>query len=615
MTWTFLLFFSIYLGYNVASLFSFSHFDSLQRVFIGVMIGFVVNSWLYFIFSLFFKPGRTISYLCIFFMLLISFLLSLARKRKHRKFVFYLSRNQIVTYIVSLIFAYFVMHYSMLYDNVYTKGAAYSDLPFHLNIISSFSHGCNVKRKGFYDILSVFFAGEKLAYPFIPNVHSALLVSSGFTIYRYALLVPSFLVFSSLIMAIYSMTFEVSKSHSASSISIFLFMTLGGMGWTNIVNSNIRNDVKIDWIHKLGNDNHAFWFHSLLHIIIPQRNSLWALPIIFWSMLSLIIATKHKDKKMMAFAGILTSLLPQIQAHGYMAMAQYSILLMLVTFPYKQREQWKFSILFWLRYAGFAIVLALPQLPLFFNRLSNKKSTFFRFCKLWSNSMFNNIGPIRLWWQSLGCFFIISIFLIWLVIDKWQKTIYIPSFCIFISSNFIVYQPWIMDNTKIFYSGWIPLAIPMVSYFLSLLNERKITKVLLYALLFSMSFSSIISSCKSFMHPTPIFNKNDYQFGLWTAENSPTNSIIASYERTSNPAASIAGRQLFFGFGGWVFSHGLDYSKGSVNKNMLSNYNNLSIFKENNIDYLLTKNLLEDSKCWKTVFRNNENNLMKFDCK
>ena len=60
-----------------------------------------------------------------------------------------------------------------------TRGTTWADLPFHLNIISSFLYGANVDATVFRPLASVFYSNTSLAYPFLPDFHAAYNVAAG----------------------------------------------------------------------------------------------------------------------------------------------------------------------------------------------------------------------------------------------------------------------------------------------------------------------------------------------------------------------------------------------------------------------------------------------------
>ena len=60
-----------------------------------------------------------------------------------------------------------------------TRGTTWADMPFHLNIISSFLYGANVDATVFRPLASVFYSNTSLAYPFLPDFHAAYNVAAG----------------------------------------------------------------------------------------------------------------------------------------------------------------------------------------------------------------------------------------------------------------------------------------------------------------------------------------------------------------------------------------------------------------------------------------------------
>lgn len=60
-----------------------------------------------------------------------------------------------------------------------TGGTTWADLPFHLNIISSFLYGANSDASVFRPLASVFYSNSSLAYPYLPDFHTAFNVAAG----------------------------------------------------------------------------------------------------------------------------------------------------------------------------------------------------------------------------------------------------------------------------------------------------------------------------------------------------------------------------------------------------------------------------------------------------
>jgi hypothetical protein len=356
----------------------------------------------------------------------------------------------------------------------------------------------------------------------------------------------------------------------SASLSLLLFSNLGGLGFTHLFDARHRNDPRRDWIHDWGHGQIEYWFHPIMHIIIPQRAALWSIPVCIWTILLLAIGVEHSDPRLFFLAAILTGFLPQLQIHGYVAIAQYAISLAIVTFD--RRKFRKFS-RFWLLYGIVANLIAFPQLSPYFRRVSNAKREFLRWNPIWKTGQKSNLRfpPVVLWWRGLGVFGAVALVFGWAVATKWQITLYVPALVVFVIANFVRYQPWELDNTKLFYAAWIPLAVPFVAQFFTALVARPKSMLgkcagglLMGVFVVSCGLSALMSTVQSMFWPTSMFGHHDYRFGLWMAENTPPNAVVMFHSAPGNTVACIAGRQMFMGFGGWVVSHGLDGSRGSV---------------------------------------------------
>ena len=58
-------------------------------------------------------------------------------------------------------------------------------------------------------------------------------------------------------------------------------------------------------------------------------------------------------------------------------------------------------------------------------------------------------GPIALWWEALLIYVplnLIGMFL--LPLSTWQRRFQIGFFAVFIMANYVIFQPWELDNTK-----------------------------------------------------------------------------------------------------------------------------------------------------------------------
>lgn len=60
-----------------------------------------------------------------------------------------------------------------------TGGTTWADMPFHMNIVASFLYGANQEGSAFSPLASVFYSNSTLAYPYLPDFHTAYNVAAG----------------------------------------------------------------------------------------------------------------------------------------------------------------------------------------------------------------------------------------------------------------------------------------------------------------------------------------------------------------------------------------------------------------------------------------------------
>jgi hypothetical protein len=285
-----------------------------------------------------------------------------------------------------------------------------------------------------------------------------------------------------------------------------------------------------------------------------------------------------------------------------MAIAQWSIIFCLIKFEFSLEY-----IKLWACFGLVANAMALPQIAPYIGRVVTTRAFM-----TWDPITTLEHGTrtfVQLWWRGLGVFAAIAVFLGWAAATKEQLVIYTPSFVVFLIANFIRYQPWALDNVKIFYAVWIPFAVPIVAqYFILLWKRRKLITALL---VFATVFSSLLHLKQFFFFPCPIYQKDDYRFGLWVAENTPLNVTFMSTGFTGDPVASVAGRQLYLGYPGWIDSHGLHWQGrwGIVDK-IVAEPNRRDLVESAGIQYVVDcehgkrRTFLKNasSEVWKQVY-------------
>ena len=549
-------------GYEVSTFFLQKYVNKLTRVGIGIPFGFITYSWIVFLLNVKYELTPTLGWFSTSFLFFISSILSLFHNSKEKKslkdprFIDILITILIPTVFLSLLFKNTILDKDMI-----SRGASYGDLPFHLNIINSFVKGCNMKRKSVFDMKSVFFANVKLAYPVMTNYLSSILISCFKLSLRNSIYFPSFPIIFSLIALLNSIVNNFTKDRLACYLAPWIFMFMGGRGFFNFFDSKKLQCINADFTHIVGTEDEFFyWLHNLYNVIFPQRLSLFGIPVSY-AYLIVMYNVDFKSVKPFIFAGLIIALMPQLQAHACIAAFEWTLAFGILHFPLFEPKKWLRQIICYASLGIPALGLALPQLLIFMTRAKGKG--FFSAIPIWKDM---NQNFFTLWWDALFIFWIIAIFLGPFMLNKKQLIKYIPSLVVYIISNLVLYQPWNIDNSKVFHAGWVPLAIAVVANYFSIIlkSENILVQFISVILLIVMNFSGIIAVQRNHQMTAPQWDTGYYPSDYIIKDLVEDVVHLSNYDDVfitdsfhNHPIPALAGRQVLVGYRGWLASHNL----------------------------------------------------------
>ena len=454
---------SIWFGYEIINLLSPPLWDQLTVLASAVPVGFGISSWVYYFIQSFHSLNPFIGIFVSIMYMTISFLIHKMNRKPIR--IRKLSTGFIILSILLFILYLMLLSQTLLKNGIESSATSYSDLPFHLSLISSFAYGFN---SGTTQKQTPFYAGADLCYPIIADYFSSILVSCGKASLRVSLAIPTILLLMSLTIALYDLSYQFSRHRYVPELSIIFFLLASGTGWRYAFIKKCRDNVNVNFVHTFCDDTYTFWIHSLIHFLLPQRSGLFSTPIsIFITSLLIIISEDiQNSSKTALLAGIMMGLIPMMSAHSYIGVGEYAIFICLIHFPFKKFNKWPETIKTWCFYGIPAILISIPQI-LWLTR--EKRSNFFIMKAIHKETDSSTFGFFKVWWSSLGAFVFISLVSVWIFQTKRQNKIYMPSIGVWIVSNLIRYQPGAMDNTKVFLVAWYPLACCTVANFLIVL--------------------------------------------------------------------------------------------------------------------------------------------------
>ena len=213
---------------------------------------------------------------------------------------------------------------------IFSGGSCWADLPLHMTMAESFLHGRN-QDVSWSQMVSPLFAGESLAYPFLPDFHAAVLVKIG-TDLRWAFLITGLPLCLSLVALLYTFSLRLSRSPLAAVLAVLLVFGTGGMGGWSLSASKgfswaLTQDVAQN---NAAGEGKVVWFAFLPHVVLPQRGATFAYPlslVIFtlvwvatsWGRSAPSTLTTNARSSLLITAGALAGALPLVSAHAFLA--------------------------------------------------------------------------------------------------------------------------------------------------------------------------------------------------------------------------------------------------------------------------------------------------------
>jgi hypothetical protein len=198
------------------------------------------------------------------------------------------------------------------------------------------------------------------------------------------------------------------------------------------------------------------------------------------------------------------------------------------------------------------------------------------------------LGFFTVWWYSLGSFLVAAIGLVFFTNDARQNRFYLPSLGVWIVSNLIRYQPGAMDNTKVFFAGWYSLACVAVANFVVLTWKHGgwLARFALFVMVSGFCFGGGVCIWKAMFCPFAMFSREERDIGMWVMQNAKRDVGVLAGGWHGNTLMSLAGKLVTMGYGGWVWTHGLniDARKRFMNE-LVRNRDDVNAFAVHKIEY------------------------------
>jgi hypothetical protein len=372
----------------------------------------------------------------------------------------------------------------------------------------------------------------------------------------------AFFAGTSIVFCLYQFTLSFCNSSAAAGLALAFWFFSGGMGWLEIFdNGPDPNFARTNYIFTMCNfEVGAFWFQTMTHLFQPQRCATFGLPLCLVTFLALFDGVRHLELNFFVLAALAVGILPQVQVHAYLAMALFSLALSVATFPFAALSSRK-ALLCWAAFGCLANAIALPLCWPMLTRVVETQS-FVRYAPIYRDMRYTKkpFPFLQLWWRALGVFGGVALVFGFVSASAFQIRFYSAALVVFIVGNLYLFQPWALDNCKVFHSGWFPVATAFVAnYFVFVWNRAGwIVRVVLVILFGSCLAAGIFSHLNYERIAIPIGTQSQVATGEWVSENTPRRAVFTFSGEPDCPIAIFGGRSLIKGWSGWMINHGLE---------------------------------------------------------
>ncbi len=403
----------------------------------------------------------------------------------------------------------------------------YGDLPFHLGIISNFLFGENFPPE--YQI----FAGQRLSYPFMINFWSALLWSI-WPDWKFLPLV--FLYQWSLIWFCIYFLLQGSRQ-----IVLPWAILLGGGSYF------IMHSYSWELISK-----NYYWTVFISSIWIPQRSASFGV-LCSLAALSCWYARKNNDRSLTTFMiGLLLGL--GLLVHGHIVMAT----LLFIGAQASWEAAWPAAGMTRRSQVNNLIFLILGGLSAFSSLYwISGKSALLKWSPGWAYdkalvSTTAKLGQTAIFWLESAWPVLILLLPLFFKRSLWKA--YLTLAGLFIFFNCVHLAQWDWDQLKVF------IGLYCILIFLSTqLDGKKV--YILQVLYLVLLIPALYECCKLFKDgpDSTVYSQVEMRQAMEVRERSPENAIFIAEPR-HNSVVTLAGRKLYYGYEGTLWSHNLDYA-------------------------------------------------------
>ncbi len=444
--------------------------------------------------------------------------------------------------------------------------STYGDLCLHLGIATSLR---NAAFPPHYSLLP----GALLGYPFLADsmVTTMLLFGTG--------LAPAFVVTGTLMLLLVFtgfviFTWSLTRSAAATVVATVLMFINGGLGFIYPLDRMGRDATAFQEIftgfYKTPTNQPELnlrWVNVICDMMIPQRTLLcgWmALIPALWMLLNVLRERKMAEGIAL---GVWAGALPMIHTHSFLALGLLSLGALACELVHGDDRLDVIK-----RYAVYgliAVVLAAPQLL------------------TWSVPQTVNGGALRIrfnWVNNMGngrlidnyvWFWVKNVGLIWLLMvpaalfddpdtKRLRRALGLGALLIYVTAEFIQFQPNEYDNNKLFYVAYMAMMPAMGLYLVRIFRHLRGLRgryLLAAAFMLASTLSGALTVAREWVSAYGLFMAPEVHAAAYIEQNLPADAVFLTGDQHNNAVAALTGRDIVCGTGSYLYFHGIDYSR------------------------------------------------------
>jgi hypothetical protein len=419
------------------------------------------------------------------------------------------------------------------------------DLPFHLAVTQGFTEG------GRFPPEHPELAGTRLAYPFLADFVSAMLVRAGMGL-RAALFWPTAILLIALFGLVHRFGSRLSGDARAGLLTPAVFFLAGGLGFALLAReADPRAGGLLGLLRHLPHDYTILfsgglrWGNVVTTMLLPQRSILLGLPLATLALTLVWDGLSAPGRRRWVAAGVLCGLMPLAHAHSVPVTVAIGVAAALLCGRVRDG----------LAFAGTALLLAAPQARWMLEGAALQPSSFVGWHVGWDRREMSVAG---FWLLNAGVYLPLIAAALVVSTNRRQRLFYVPFALCFVVPNLLRLSPWIWDNLK-YMVFWHLGSAPLVALLLVRMMEggrwrRRLGAGALAILTASggLDLWRVLSGSIA----VRVFDREQIGFARALAAAAGRDSLLV-HAPTYNAPALLSGRRSLLGYPGHIWSQGL----------------------------------------------------------